>query len=54
MESNELAQYESELKAKIAVLREAVLYAKGQGYEKASIDVSLLEVLLENTNLKFE
>jgi hypothetical protein len=54
MESSELDQYESELKTKMSVVREAVRYAKEQGYEKASIDVSVLEILIENTNLKFD
>ncbi|USD58846.1 hypothetical protein J4N45_09925 [Vibrio sp. SCSIO 43140] len=54
METNELAVYESELKAQMAVVREAVRYAKEVGYEKASIDVSLLELLIENTTLKLD
>lgn len=54
MEIDELTQYESELKLKIEVLRKAVQYAKETGYEKVSIEVDLVEVLLENTNLKFE
>lgn len=50
MENNTKSQNESDLEVKIQVLREAAQFAKREGYSQVTIDVDLLEILLNRSN----